>query len=93
MLSPIIATAVTITYALLGLAILLTLWRLWKGPATVDRVLALDTLGINIIAVILLIGLALGTRLYLEAALILAMAGFIGTVALGKYLLGGDIIE
>jgi len=93
MLSPLLATTVSITYAMIGIAILLNIWRLMKGPDAVNRILALDTLTINVIAIVLLLGLALGTRVYFEAALILAMMGFVGTVALCKFLLGGDIIE
>lgn len=92
-MSPLVATAAAITFAMIGVAIALNIWRIVKGPDAVDRILALDTLTINVIAVVLLIGLVQGTRVYFEAALILAMMGFVGTVALCKFLLGGDIIE
>lgn len=85
--------AVALTIALIGLAMALNLWRLLTGPAMEDRILALDTLTINAIALVMLAGIALGTRAYFEAALILAMMGFVGTVSLGKYRIGGDIIE
>ena len=85
--------ALTIAFSALAISVALTLWRLAKGPDVADRILALDTLTINAIALLLLLGIALGTSVYFEAALILAMMGFIGTVALCKYLLGGDIIE
>jgi multicomponent K+:H+ antiporter subunit F len=88
-----LTVVVPITYALLGLAIALNLWRLVRGPDAVDRILALDTLTINAIGVLTLLGIALGTRVYFEAALLMAMMGFVGTVALAKFLLGGDIIE
>lgn len=78
---------------LVGLAMSLNLFRLLKGPALEDRILALDTLTINAIALVMLAGISLGTKAYFEAALILAMMGFVGTVALAKYRLGGDIIE
>jgi multicomponent K+:H+ antiporter subunit F len=74
-------------------ALVLTLYRLFKGPDKSDRILALDTLYINSIALILLFGLAMGTALYFEAALLIAMLGFVSTAALCKYLLRGDIIE
>jgi multicomponent K+:H+ antiporter subunit F len=74
-------------------ALVLTLFRLFKGPDKSDRILALDTLYINSIALILLFGLAMGTALYFEAALLIAMLGFVSTAALCKYLLRGDIIE
>lgn len=88
-----LSIAVSLTYALIGAAILLNLWRLVRGPDAVDRVLALDTLTINVIGIVMLLGIAAGTKIYFEAALILAMMGFVGTVALSKFLLGGDIIE
>lgn len=88
-----LSIALSIAFSAVGLSVALTLWRLVKGPDTTDRILALDTLTINAIALLLLLGMAFGTSVYFEAALILAMMGFIGTVALCKYLLGGDIIE
>lgn len=88
-----LSLALTIAFSALAFSIALTLWRLVKGPDMASRILALDTLTINAIALLLLLGIGLGTQVYFEAALILAMMGFIGTVALCKFLLGGDIIE
>ncbi len=88
-----LSLALALAFALVGLAIALTLWRLLAGPTLADRILALDTLAINAIALVLLAGLALGTRAYFEAALLLAMTGFVGTVALAKYRLGGGLID
>jgi len=84
---------VPIVMAMLALAMALTLWRLVRGPTAPDRILALDTLGINTIALVMLLGIALGNAVYFEAALIIAMMGFVGTVALCKFILSGDIIE
>ncbi|CAE6930781.1 MULTISPECIES: K+/H+ antiporter subunit F [Pseudomonas] len=78
---------------MLGIALILTLARLIKGPDLPDRILALDTLYINSIALLVLFGVWLGSDLYFEAALLIAVMGFIGTVAVAKYLLRGDIIE
>jgi multicomponent K+:H+ antiporter subunit F len=86
-------TVIPIVFGMIGLAMVLNLWRLARGPSMPDRILALDTLGINAIALVMLIGMALGTADYFEAALIIAMMGFVGTVALCKFLLSGDIIE
>lgn len=72
---------------------LLSFIRLLKGPGLADRILALDTLYINAIALIVLLGLHLGSPLYFEAALLIAVMGFVGTIALSKYLLRGDIME
>lgn len=78
---------------MIGLSLLLNLWRLIIGPSVPDRILALDTMYINSIALIILYGMSMGTELYFEAALLIAMLGFVSTVALCKYLLRGDIIE
>lgn len=88
-----LAIALPIAFAMVALSVAMNLWRMVKGPDATDRILALDTLTINAIALVLMLGIALGTALYFEAALILAMMGFVGTVALCKFLLSGDIIE
>ena len=85
--------AIEIGFVLIGLAMALNLWRLIRGPDATDRVLALDTLTINAIALLVLFGIRAGSSAYFEAALILAAMGFVGTVALCKFLLRGDIIE
>jgi len=74
-------------------SLLLNVWRLLIGPSIPDRILALDTMYINTIALIILYGMTMGTSLYFEAALLIAMLGFVSTVAVCKYLLRGDIIE
>lgn len=86
-------TAVTLVVVMLSIALVLNLWRLIIGPHVVDRILALDTMYINSIALILLYGIYNQTALYFEAALLIAMLGFVSSVAFAKYLLRGDIIE
>ncbi|MBN7771063.1 K+/H+ antiporter subunit F [Marinobacter daepoensis] len=81
------------TIAMVTLAALLNVYRLIKGPDAPDRVLALDTLYVNAIALIILLSITLGTRMYLESALLLAVMGFVGTVAMAKYLKRGSVIE
>ncbi|MDO9093444.1 MAG: K+/H+ antiporter subunit F [Rubrivivax sp.] len=76
-----------------GLALLLCVWRLVRGPEVTDRVLALDTMYINFVALVVLLGLRLGTALFFEAALLIALLGFASTVALARYLSRGDVIE
>lgn len=78
---------------LVGVAMLLALWRLLRGPTAPDRILALDTLYISAIAQLILFGMLLGTEVYFEAALIIAMLGFVGTVVLSKYVIRRDIVE
>lgn len=85
--------ALAIAFTLVAAAFALTLWRLLRGPSAPDRILALDTLYINAIALLVLLGIHLGSALYFEAALLIALMGFVGTVALCKFLLRGDIIE
>lgn len=82
-----------ITLCMVVLAALLNVYRVFKGPDAPDRVLALDTLYINAIALIILLGISLNTRMYLEAALLIAVMGFVGTVAMAKYLKRGSVIE
>lgn len=85
--------ALELAFVLVALALILSFYRLVKGPSIPDRILALDTLYINTIALLILFGLYLGSALYFEAALLIALMGFVGTVALSKYLLRGDIME
>lgn len=88
-----LSIAVTLAFGLVAAALALSLWRLLRGPDKPDRILALDTLYVNAIAILVLLGIYLDSSLYFEAALLIAMMGFVGTIALSKYLLRGDIIE
>lgn len=85
--------AIYYAYAAISLGLLLNLWRLFKGPSSTDRVLAVDTMVINTIALIIVYGIQTGSTMYFEAALLLAMFGFISTVAYCKFILRGDVIE
>ena len=88
-----ISYALAFCFAALGLALALNLWRLFKGPGVTDRILALDTMVINVIGLIVVTGIASGSGTSFEAALLLATVGFVGTVSYAKFLLRGDIIE
>ena len=79
--------------ALMGLAMVLNVVRLVRGPSMPDRVLALDTLYINALALIVLFGIWLRSDLFFEAALLIAIMGFVGTVAVGKHMMHGEIID
>ncbi len=74
-------------------ALLMNLWRLFSAPTITDRILVVDTMTINVIALVMLYGALIETSLIFEAALLLAMTGFVATVAYAKYLLRGSIIE
>lgn len=88
-----IGIAVGFAFICLSAALGLNLWRLFRGPETGDRIVALDTMVINAIALVILFGIATASDVHFEAALLMAMVGFIGTVAYCKFLLRGDIIE
>lgn len=88
-----LATLTPLIFGMITLALLLTLWRLLRGPDPVDRIVALDTLYINTIALLILAGIHWNSTVYFEAALLIALIGFTATTALCKYLLRGDIIE
>jgi multicomponent K+:H+ antiporter subunit F len=79
--------------AMLIVAMGCNMWRLLRGPDVTDRVLALDTLYINTVALLVLSGAVSGKQLFYEAAILIALLGFVGTVSLAKFLLRGDIIE
>lgn len=85
--------AISIAAALIGVAMVLSLYRLLAGPSVPDRVLALDTVFINTVALVLVLGILFRTDVYFEAVLIIAMMGFVGTCALAKYVLRGDLME
>jgi multicomponent K+:H+ antiporter subunit F len=75
------------------LAMVFALARMLKGPSAQDRVLALDCLYINGMLVMLVLGLTYASSVYFEAALLIALFGFVGSVAMAKFLLRGEVIE
>lgn len=88
-----IALALDFATGATGLALLLCVWRLLRGPEATDRVLALDTMYVNVVALVVLLGLRMGSSIYFEVALLIALLGFASTVALGRYLSRGDVVE
>jgi multicomponent K+:H+ antiporter subunit F len=88
-----LTTVIWIAFGAIGLALLLNVYRLLRGPDAPDRILALDTAYVNSIALLVLFGIQQGSRLYFEIALLIAMVGFVGTVILAKYLLRGNIAD
>ncbi|MCZ7674767.1 MAG: K+/H+ antiporter subunit F [Roseovarius sp.] len=85
--------ALWFAFTAVGLSLVLSLWRLLIGPDAGDRVLALDTLAINAVALIVLYGIYSQTQIYFEAALLIAMLGFVSTVAYARFVLRRDVIE
>ena len=85
--------AIPLALAMMVAALALNLWRMMRGPSAADRILALDTANINTVALLVLLGILRDSALYFEAALLIALLGFVGTVALCKFVLRGDIVE
>ena len=92
-MSPLLTWAILFALFCYVLAMGLTLFRFFRGPAAQDRILALDYLYINAMLVILVVGLRYGSDMYLEVALLIALFGFVGSSALAKFLLRGEVIE
>lgn len=88
-----IDAALMLGFAAVLVSMLLSTWRLVRGPRTPDRILALDTLYVNHVALVVLIGLFLENDVFFESALLIAMMGFVGTVSLAKYVSGRNVIE
>jgi multicomponent K+:H+ antiporter subunit F len=88
-----IDVALNIALGAVALAMLLCGWRLLTGPAATDRILAVDTLYMNAVALIVLLGLRWNTPLLFEAALLVAMLGFASTVGLARFITRGDVVE
>ena len=88
-----IQIAIITALSVVGVAMLLSLWRLLRGPTAPDRILALDTLYVNGVAQLILFGMLLDSEVYFESALIIAMLGFFTTVVLSKYVIRRDIVE
>jgi len=76
-----------------GISLLLCLVRVMKAPTIGDRILALDNMSINAIALLVLYGIQYGTHIYFEAAILIAMLGFVSTIAYLRFMLRGNIIE
>jgi multicomponent K+:H+ antiporter subunit F len=88
-----ITYALMFSFACVSVALLLCLWRLIVGPSITDRIIAVDTMVINAIALVIIYGIYHQTTLYFEAALLFAMFGFVATVAYCRFILRGDVIE
>jgi multicomponent K+:H+ antiporter subunit F len=92
-MSTMLAWSVTVAQILLGLAMACAVFRMLWGPRAQDRVLGFDSLYLNAMLMLLAFGIGSGGTLYFEAALIVALLGFVSTVALAKFLLRGEVIE
>ncbi len=85
--------ALAITFVALALGQVMSMTRLVLGPTSGDRILALDTMVINALGLVIVLGIHQGVQIYFEVALLIAMLGFVSTVAMARFILRGDIIE
>lgn len=88
-----IDTALYFAIGCFGLGLMICLFRVLSAPTIGDRILALDTMVVNAIALLALFGILKSTTMYFEASMIIAMTGFISTVSYTRFLLRGNIIE
>ena len=85
--------ALIFAIACFSVGLLLNLWRVIVGPRISDRILALDTMTVNCIALLILLNFSLGSPIFFEVAMLFALVGFVSTVSYCRFLLRGDIIE
>ncbi|WP_298724809.1 K+/H+ antiporter subunit F [uncultured Ferrovibrio sp.] len=93
MIMTLLSWSILVAQGLLGLAMLCAALRILRGPRAQDRVLGLDTLYVNAAMLLLVFGIRTGSTVYFEAALVIALLGFVATAALAKFLMRGEIIE
>ena len=92
-MSPLLSVAITITLVLYLVALAIGTLRLFRGPAAQDRVLALDFLYVVGMLVMLVLAIRYDSAMYFEGALLMALFGFVSTIAMAKFLLRGEVIE
>lgn len=92
-MNAVFAHAVNFAQLCFALAMVCAMLRLMRGPAAQDRVLAIDSLYINGMLTLVTLGIRSQSTAYFDMALIVALFGFVGTVALSKFLLRGEVIE
>jgi multicomponent K+:H+ antiporter subunit F len=92
-MSPLLSAAITLTLLLYATAMLLALARVLRGPRAQDRVLALDYLFVVALLLLMVLAIRYDSRMYFEGALLIALFGFVGSAAMAKFLLRGEVIE
>jgi len=92
-MSPLLFGAIVFTLACYVLAMALCLLRLVRGPSAQDRVLAMDLISTIAMLVLMVLAIRYRSAMYFEAALLIALFGFVGSAAMAKFLLRGEVIE
>ena len=93
MSTTILSWSLLIAQILLAIALVLAASRMIRGPRAQDRIVAFDALYVNSMLLFLVLGIKTSSTLYFEAALVISLLGFIGTLALAKFVMRGEIIE
>lgn len=93
MSATILAGSLLLAQLMLALAMACASWRMFRGPRAQDRVLAFDAFYLDAMLLLVTFGIRSGSTLYFEAALVMGLFGFVGTVALAKFLMRGEVIE
>jgi len=93
MSATILSWALLAALVMLGLAMVVASFRMMRGPRAQDRIVAFDAFYVNAMLLLLVFGMRTGSTLYFEAALVIALLGFVATLALAKFLMRGEIIE
>ncbi|MDP3173326.1 MAG: K+/H+ antiporter subunit F [Phenylobacterium sp.] len=89
----ILTTSISVAQAMLALAMGLCLFRIIRGPRAQDRVIGLDAFYVAGMLLLITLGVRTGSTNYFEASLIIALLGFASTVAFGKFLMRGEVVE
>ena len=92
-MSPLLFGAIVFTMACYILAMALALARMVRGPSAQDRVLAMDLIWTIGMLALLVLAIRYRNAVYFEAALLIALLGFVSTIALAKFLMRGEVIE
>jgi multicomponent K+:H+ antiporter subunit F len=92
-MNALLAGSITAAQILLGLAMIGGTFRIVRGPRAQDRIVGFDSLYVTALLLVVTFGISSGSAIYFEAALVIAMLGFVGTVSLAKFLLRGEVIE
>jgi multicomponent K+:H+ antiporter subunit F len=92
-MSSLLSSAITVTLALYAMAMVMATVRLMRGPGAHDRVLALDFVYVVAMLAMLVLAIRYDSSMYVEGALLMALFGFVGSLALAKFLLRGEVIE
>ena len=92
-MSPLLSTAIYFALSCYAIAMAMSLVRLARGPSAQDRILALDYMMVTGMFVMLVLGIRYSSSMYFEASLLIALFGFVGSTALAKFLLRGEVIE